>query len=188
MKQVVLIGDSIRMYYQDVVKAELADVAEVWSSNENGGTSTNVLSRLEEWTLSRKPDLVHINCGLHDIKKPLDTDNFETPIAVYEANVRSILTQLKDSGTKVIWVTTTPVNGEWHHATKGFDRWEADVDTYNEVASRVARELDIPINDLFAVVTEAGKNELLTPDGVHFKPEGNEVLGKAVAAKIREML
>lgn len=188
MKQVVLVGDSIRMGYQEVVARELADVAEVWGSSDNGGTSSNVLARLDAWLADRNPDVVHINCGLHDIKKPLNTDNIETPLETYESNLRKVLQRLKDSGTKVIWATTTPVNGEWHHATKGFDRWEADVEAYNAVAVKVAGDLEIPINDLFAVVTDAGVNDVLTPDGVHFKPEGSELLGKVVAQRIRETL
>ena len=188
MKRVILIGDSIRMAYAATVQQELADVAEVLSYDANGGTSRNVLLNLQEWVLSKQADLVHVNCGLHDIKKPLDTDVFEVPIEEYENNVRSILQQIKDTGAKVIWATITPVNGQWHHAVKGFDRWEADVDTYNAAALTVARELDIPVNDLFAVVTQAGANEMLTSDGVHFKPEGSELLGKAVAQRIREFL
>ena len=33
-----------------------------------------------------------------------------------------------------------------------------------------------------------GRDTLLMPDGVHFKPEGSELLGKAVAAFIRPYL
>jgi len=36
------------------------------------------------------------------------------------------------------------------------------------------------------VVMDAGRDEILTEDGVHFKPEGSEILGKAVATAIRE--
>lgn len=58
-KTVVLIGDSIRMGYEDTVRRELGDAAEVWTPAENGGTSRNVLEHLEEWIISRSPDVVH---------------------------------------------------------------------------------------------------------------------------------
>ena len=67
--KVILIGDSIRMGYQEVVWHELSDIADVWAPMENGGNSENVLNHMETWVLSRTPDIVHLNCGLHDIKK-----------------------------------------------------------------------------------------------------------------------
>ena len=87
----------------------------------------------------------------------------------------------------VVWASTTPVNQEWHHKNKQFDRFETDVAAYNTVAADIARELGIIINDLFAAVTCAGRDDLLLPDGVHFKPEGYALLGKRVAASIREI-
>ena len=110
-------------------------------------------------------------------------------LEAYEANVREILERLKkEFAGKVVWVTTTPVNEEWHHANKGFDRFEADVDGYNKIASGIARELGIPIDDLFSAITAGGKDQLLRDDGVHFTEAGSELLGKAVADCIRSML
>ena len=186
MKKVLLIGDSIRGSYQAVVKTELQDVAEVSGPAENGGTSRNVRQHLEEWAFREDFDLVHVNCGLHDIKRPLDDhDDIEITLDEYEDNVLNILQRLKNRGLLVVWATTTPVHGERHHATKGFDRWEADVDTYNAAALKIATELEVPVNDLFAVVTAAGKDDLLTSDGVHYTAEGSTLLGKAVAEFIK---
>ena len=59
------------MGYQDAVQQELGDAAAVWGPELNGGNSRNVLTHLDEWVLFRKPDLVKINCGLHDLRKEL---------------------------------------------------------------------------------------------------------------------
>jgi lysophospholipase L1-like esterase len=80
------------------------------------------------------------------------------------------------------------VNEVWHHARKPFDRFEADVRAYNAVAVGVARELGVPVNDLFARVMEAGRDPWLLPDGVHFTDAGYRRLGQAVAAKIARHL
>ena len=79
MKTIVLIGDSIRMGYQEKVREQLADWAYVWVPEENGGTSENILAHLDKWVLSRRADVVHINCGLHDIKKEFDQDTASFP-------------------------------------------------------------------------------------------------------------
>jgi lysophospholipase L1-like esterase len=189
MKKLILIGDSIRMGYEATVRNELANVAEVASPQDNGGDSRNVLRHLNDWVLSQMPDAVHLNCGLHDLRREFGSPDPQVPIEEYEANLREILQKLKQAAPgKVMWATTTPVNGQRHHETKGFDRWEQDVQAYNAAALRVAGELGIQINDLYRVVNEAGPDRLLTADGVHFEPQGSELLGKAVAAAIKPML
>jgi isoamyl acetate esterase len=69
MKTVILIGDSIRLGYQDVVRQKLAGTAEVWGPAENGGGSRNVLRHLDSWALEKTPAVAHLNCGLHDVKQ-----------------------------------------------------------------------------------------------------------------------
>ena len=185
---IVLIGDSIRMGYQDHVVNQLAGRAEVWVPKENGGDSRNVLSHLEQWVLARQPDLVHVNCGLHDLKKAFGAES-AVPLAEYERNVRQILQRLqRELNRAVVWATTTPVDENWHHQNKGFDRLEADVEAYNAAARAVAEDLGVPIDDLFAVVQREGKTRLLTQDGVHFTTEGSQLLGRAVAECIWEHL
>jgi isoamyl acetate esterase len=185
--RVVLIGDSIRMYYAPTARAKLQDVADVVDSEQNGGDSRNVLAHIDEWAAG-SPRVIHLNCGLHDLKKPLDKPEPNTPLDEYERNLRAIFERAKAKASRVIWATITPVNGERHHATKGFDRWEADVRAYNAVASRVAKEAGVEINDLNALVESRGKDDMLKFDGVHFTDEASRVLGEAVAAVIRRAL
>jgi lysophospholipase L1-like esterase len=189
MKKVLLIGDSIRIGYLPFVARELEGEAEIWGPEANGGTSRNILTHLDEWVISCEADIMHINCGLHDLARDWDEDgtprDVRVPLDEYTANVREILSRVQASGKKVVWATTTPVH-EDNHKSKGFDRLEGDVLRYNEAATRVARELGVPINDLYRVVQDAGEASGLLPDGVHFTPDGSARLGKAVAASLRE--
>ena len=106
----------------------------------------------------------------------------EVPLAEYERNVRQILQRLqRELNGAVVWATTTPVDEDWHHQNKGFDRLEADVEAYNAAACAVALDLRVPIDDLFVVVQREGKARLLTQDGVHFTAEGSQLLGRVVA-------
>jgi lysophospholipase L1-like esterase len=186
MHTVILIGDSIRMGYCPFVVKELEGLAEVWSPEPNGGTSENVLRHLDEWVLSHDADAVHVNAGLHDLRKAFGATESAIPLASYQANVEAILKTIRaKTRARLIWAATTPVNEARHHATKGFDRFEADVVAYNEAAATVANRLGVEINDLYRVVMDAGRDRLLGPDGVHFTPEGSALLGKAVADFIR---
>ena len=181
---IVLIGDSIRMGYQDHVVSQLAGRVEVWAPEENGGDSRNVLAHLDQWVFSRQPDLVHVNCGLHDLKRAFGAKS-SVPLDEYEGNVRQILQKLqRELDGVVVWATTTPVDENWHHQNKGFDRLEADVEAYNAAAHAVAEDIGVPIDDLFAVVEREGKARLLTQDGVHFTEEGSQLLGRVVAESV----
>lgn len=189
MAEVVLIGDSIRMGYQESVRQELEGEATLWEPKENGGTSANVLAHLDEWVLSRQPTVVHLNCGLHDLKKDFDAEQCNIPLEQYRANLEAIFESIQTrSESRLIWAMTTPVNEKWHHERKGFDRFEADVAAYNAAALELAGRYDVPIDDLFEVVMRAGRDEHLSPDGVHFTEAGSKLLGKAVAEAIRKLL
>ena len=104
MKRVILIGDSIRMGYQDTVREELASVAEVWTPEQNGGTTQNVLEHLNEWAVATQPDVVHVNCGLHDLRKEFGAAESAVPLKDYEMNVQSIVRLVRAAtDATVIW-------------------------------------------------------------------------------------
>jgi len=189
MRRVVLIGDSIRIGYQAAVERALAGRAEVWAPSENGGTSENILAHLDEWVIARRPDIVHLNCGLHDLKIERGQDERAVPLPRYRANLDTVFRRIRDEANPVIiWATTTPVNERWHREKKEFDRLESDVAAYNQAAGEVANRMDIPTNDLYAVVMEHGRDAILSPDGVHYSDAGYDLLGPAVSETIRARL
>ena len=79
MKKLVLVGDSIRMGYQACVMKELSGLSDVWVPEQNGGNSTNVQKHLDEWIISQMADVVHINCGLLDLKRDFGADETVIP-------------------------------------------------------------------------------------------------------------
>jgi lysophospholipase L1-like esterase len=176
----VLIGDSIRMGYQATVRERLTSV-DIWSPEGNGGDSANVLAHLDEWVAAHAPQVVHLNCGLHDIKKPFDSGRAQIGLDEYRRHLREIFDRILSTGARLVWASTTPVDEDLHHRNKGFDRFTADVDAYNSVALDLATAEDVPVNDLHAVIESAGRTHLLREDGVHFSEEGSQLLGDAVA-------
>ena len=195
MKNVVLIGDSIRLGYQEQVKKLLAKKAEFFTPAENGGHSANLLVYLHLWVLNRQPDIVHMNCGLHDLKT-VYYGGRESVVSLpfYAENVEKLLriTKERSPRTQLIWATTTPVIFSRAHANhaqyKDFDRYEVDVDSYNDVARAICRKLDVPVNDLCAFVRQQGVETMVGDDGVHYTPAGYERLGQAVANALEPYL
>ncbi len=192
MARALLIGDSIRMAYASGVAQRLNDLVEILEIPENGGDSSNLLDKLPAWLADVDPrtiDIVHVNCGLHDIKRPYASSDRQVGLAAYTDNVRAILSLLRDRvAGEVIWASTTPVVYERHHARKGFDRFDADVIEYNAAAESVARELGVPIHDLYTPIAGDGVPECLGDDGVHMTQRGNDLLADRVAKRLRAAL
>jgi lysophospholipase L1-like esterase len=188
LPKVVLIGDSIRIGYAPLVAKRLDGKAVVVSAKPNGEDSGNVLKNLEEWVIKEKPDVVHINAGLHDLK--LNDKSYQVPLDDYEKNLKTILERIKkETNAKVIFATSTPILDNLHAQRKaGFDRFEADVQKCNTAAVAVMKQAGVPINDLHKLIEDGGKEKLIGPDGTHYTPAGYEMLAAAVTNSILRSL
>ena len=185
--QVLIIGDSISIGYTPCVIRLLAGKAEVIHNPGNGEDSANLRAHLVEWLGQTTWDVIHFNCGLHDLKRHPPDSRLQVPLDAYEANLRWVGMELrKRTKARLIWPSTTPVIEDLHQKAKGgaFARYQRDVLAYNAVASRVMTELRVPINDLHSVAQQAGPASILGEDGVHFTEAGSERLGQAVAEAI----
>lgn len=183
LPKVVLVGDSIRLGYAPGVAQLLRGKATVVSAPENGGDSANVLKHLEEWIVREQPDIVHFNCGLHDLKLLRAAGRHQVELADYESNLRQLVTRLqRETKATLIFANTTPIIDE-RHARRGadFDRSEADVRRYNVVAAQVMRAAGIPVDDLHTMVTQAGAERIMATDGTHYTTDGYARLAEAVA-------
>jgi len=188
---VVLLGDSIRMNYQGVVKTSLAEKATVWSPKDNCRHTAYTLENLNKWLSGKKPQVVHINIGLHDMFLSKDGKTRHT-LQTYSKNLREILSRLKEStNTKIIFATTTPVIEDRQAKSKGYKRVvrrNTDVNRFNAAAKRIATEAGVAVNDLNKVSQKVGTETVLREDGIHLSPKGNQVLGKHVAEMIANAL
>ena len=189
---VVLLGDSIRMNYENVVKDKLKGKAEVWSPKENCAHSAHTLVNLEKWLAGRKPQVVHINVGLHDMYLDAKTGKTRHTLAIYDKNLRAIFAKLSRlTDTKIVFALTTAVIEKRQAESKGYKRVvrrNEDVDRFNSRAREIAKELGVAVNDLNAFMKQSGPEKLLREDGIHLTPAGCETLGGKVAEMIRQQL
>lgn len=188
LPRVLLIGDSISMGYTLPVRTALHGRANVHRPAENGGDTGRGLRKLEAWLGEGRWDVIHFNFGLHDLKYldeagkyvPPEEGRQVTPLPQYEANLRELVARLRRTGAKLIFATTTPVP----HGTLG--RVAGDERPYNEIAWRVMRELDVPVDDLCALVV--ARPELQLPQNVHFTDAGYDALSAAVVTSLEHEL
>ena len=192
MKHVVLFGDSIRLGYRATVAHELKGVADVWSPDDNCENSLKILTYWRSWLEGKNPDVLHLNCGLHDVKTISgETSEMLVPLEWYWRNLERLFENLRQMRpqTKLIFATTTPV---LEHVTRApgraFCRSNAAIDACNDAARELAERFGVEINDLNALVKKRGPETMINPDGVHFGDEASRILGEAVAQKIRAWL
>jgi lysophospholipase L1-like esterase len=174
------------MAYQPYVRQELSDAFEISGPAENCATSRNLLMHLDRWALARPASVIHVNVGLHDLRYDPGRDAPVISIDEYASNVRAILTRLREhTNARLIWATTTPVHEKLHAEHKLSRRRESDVTSYNAIATAIARELGVEIDDLCAAVLAHNPDALWSQDGVHFNDAGSRFLGAQVAWAVR---
>ncbi len=184
---VYLLGDSISAGYAPGVAAALAGLADVRLRPENGKDSRNLLARVPEWLGAERFAAIHVNCGLHDIKRPKAAPDLTVPVEEYEANLHRLIPLLRHAAPVVIWARTTPVV-DGVVTPKSFLRFNRDVDDFNRAADRVMAGLGVPMNDLHSAILNAGPDLCLSPDGVHMTEFGYSILAGRVADALRPYL
>ncbi len=187
MQKVLLIGDSIRLYYQDEVKKHLGQGYEVMTIDENCRFAAYTLNSLRLWLPGFKtPDVIHWNNGLWDTAILYHEDGCFTSKEIYVENMKKILRQLKRTGAKIIFATSTPVSdakrdlpGPMPPAMKN-----EDIIEYNKAVLEAFKDEDIIINDLHSLMYQ-DREKFISEDLIHPNPDGVKLLGKAVADVIK---
>lgn len=182
LPRVLLIGDSISIGYTLTVRKLLEGKANVHRIPTNGGPTKNGVTNLTKWLGTGKWDVIHFNFGLHDLRHMEDGKRQVEP-ADYESNLRTMVAELKKTGAKLVFATTTPVPEGKLNPPRTF----GDVAVYNGIALKVMKENEVAIDDLNAAVApEIAK--LQNAHDVHYNAEGYKVLGQAAAKAIADKL
>lgn len=181
MKKLMLIGDSIRLGYQDEVAKCLEGEFEVWGSPDNGRFAKYTLNELERWFAEcPDPDVIHWNNGLWDSAVVCKEDGAFTPPEEYLRYMSLILRELRKKTDKIIFATTTPVrDGSLNQHIEYIER-------LNDIIVPFMKSENIIINDLHSLV-RPHKDELICDDRIHLNDEGKKVCAAAVAEMVRKM-
>lgn len=187
--KVVLIGDSIRMGYQPLV-AKKFEEAEVWGPIENCRHSLWVLDHFQEWVADQKPDLVHVNFGIHDASIQEDGAH-QILLAQYRLCLQRFIDRIRQLGkVQMIWATTTPLYTPEEGVPMA--RWQiradAEIREYNAAALDVVQSEALFANNLHDVIIRNDFTKCISEDGCHMTEFGNEVLSDAVVQAVRAVI
>ena len=192
MKKVILLGDSIRMGYQDYVKEMLENEYDViYNDWDNGRFAAYTLWQCNQ-LLKEHPDaeLVHWNNGYWDMHQEAPMTEELSPVPEYQHFLRRIIKLCRDNNVKIIFAATTPVDeagvAEDVTGTHSLIAYNNDsVRKYNAAALEVMEAEKITVNDLYALC--AARDDLYKcEDHLHLTEEGYRACAAQIADCIRK--
>ena len=190
MKKILLLGDSIELGYQGYIKEVFKDIAEVSGARGNCQFSLYLLRWINIWKKEEgwadDMDLVHWNVGLWDVLR-IFGDDTHTPVEIYGDTLRRIYQRLKIlfPKAKQIFATSTAVMEEDYDFP--YQRYNADIEKFNQVAIETLAPLGVVINDLYAITKNASKS--CRSDMTHYyTADGIKLVGGKVAQTIGDTL
>jgi len=143
----------------------------------SGHKSNQMLARLERDVLNKKPDWMTLSCGVNDVWHGARG----VPLDQYKLNITKIVEQCQAAGVKVMILTSTMIGEDQKNENN------QKLVAYNEFLQTLAKEKNCLLADLNAdmqaAIAKAGaekKGKLLTTDGVHMNPAGNEMMATGV--------
>lgn len=189
MKNLLLIGDSIRMGYDKSVKRTLEGKANVIFPAENCRFASHVLRYFHEYLKDIKGDdidVVHWNAGLWDCLR-LFQEEPHTPIDVYEYYIERVCIRIKKicPNARVIFATSTKVLSE--KMSVDFKRYNEEIEKYNEVAVNIVKKYGFEVNDLYALSMNLPEDA--HSDAVHYyTPMGTKAFTNQVLSFVAPAL
>ncbi|MBQ8752234.1 MAG: SGNH/GDSL hydrolase family protein [Clostridia bacterium] len=208
MKNVLLIGDSIRLGYQQRVAELLGDEVHILAPGENCRFTKYCLWGMHAWMEgwgNPKIDLVHWNTGIWDLHRATADGELFSSVEEYVRDNERMYKQMRSYSDKLVWATIIPggealnqhakvnalVNSEgmvaniYLCATQ--KEWNEDVCRYNEAARRMYESHGVVINDLYNTLLPH-LDTAMASDGLHPNEQGLELLAQQVASVIRTQL
>lgn len=181
LPRVLLIGDSILGGYRADVTKTLAGKANVDAWMNPYCQSEHYNKLLAEVLMQAPYDVVHFNMGLHGWPVGRIKEGTFEPLT--KAYVQVIKDKLPKA--KIIWASSTPVTVKGK-PTELDGVINANIIEQNRMAAKVMAELNVPVNDLYALLI--GKLELARGDGFHWKGDAYKILADAIVKKIKAAL
>lgn len=181
--RIFVLGDSISIQYGPYLERLLAghvvyarkDGTEAALANldvpqgANGGDSGMCLRYLSQRCAEAdfRPDMLLLNCGLHDIKRSDPFERCQLDPDTYRNNLLAIRSMVREAKIPLCWLRTTPVVDTIHNTrSKSFHRHANDNTSYAAIADAVMADAEHRI-DLHAATLAMGGDEIFR-DHVHF--------------------
>jgi lysophospholipase L1-like esterase len=145
----------------------------------SGNTSSDMLSRLDRDVISKKPDWMTLSCGVNDVWHGVNG----VALDQYKKNITEIVDKCQAAGIKVMILTSTMIGEDQPNDNN------QKLVAYNAFLRDLAKDKKCLLADLNADMQAAlklpegaptRKGNVLTVDGVHMNPLGNQVMAAGI--------
>ena len=156
-----------------------------------GHKVSNLLTRYKSDVIDLNPDIVFIYIGINDVWHKYDFGT-GSDIDLYEKGLRTIISDIKSLGSKIVLCTPTVIGentgdfvlGNQFKDVETMEKMNGDLDTFSEVVRKLSNEYETELLDLRKIfmdyLAENNINNdaagILTTDGVHLNEQGNKLI------------
>lgn len=197
--KIVFLGDSITQQAEDfedgfisLIRQNLVqDKFELVGKGIGGNKVSDLLTRYKSDVIDLNPDIVFIYIGINDVWHKYDFGT-GSDIDLYEKGLRTIISDIKSLGSKIVLCTPTVIGentgdfvlGNQFKDVETMEKMNGDLDTFSEVVRKLSNEYGTELLDLRKVfmdyLAENNINNdaagILTTDGVHLNEQGNKLI------------
>ena len=165
-----------------------SDQFEFIGAGISGNKVYDLYLRMEDDVLNKNPDVVVIYIGVNDVWHKSRTGTGTDPDR-FERFYNAILKKLKDKNIKAILCTPATIGEK-----KGFvNQQDGDLNSYSNMIRDIARKNNLPLVDLRKLFVDYDLNNnpddkdrgILTTDGVHLNPAGNQLVAAQIWRTIK---
>ena len=197
--KIVFLGDSITEQAEDfedgfisLIRQNLSeDKFELIGKGISGNKVSDLLTRYKSDVIDLNPDIVFIYIGINDVWHKYDFGT-GSDIDLYEKGLRTIISDIKSLGSKIVLCTPTVIGentgdfvlGNQFKDVETMEKMNGDLDTFSEVVRKLSNEYETELLDLRKIfmdyLAENNINNdaagILTTDGVHLNEQGNKLI------------
>ena len=197
--KIVFLGDSITQQAEDfedgfisLIRQNLIqDKFELVGKGIGGNKVSDLLTRYKSDVIDLNPDIVFIYIGINDVWHKYDFGT-GSDIDLYEKGLRTIISDIKSLGSKIVLCTPTVIGentgdfvlGNQFKDVETMEKMNSDLDTFSEVVRKLSNEYETELLDLRKIfmdyLAENNINNdaagILTTDGVHLNEGGNKLI------------
>jgi lysophospholipase L1-like esterase len=142
-----------------------------------GNTSRDMLARLQNDVISKKPDWMTLSCGVNDVWHGAGGCTLDE----YQKNITAILDQCQAANIKVLVMTATVIGEDDNDNNK-------KLVAYNDFLRQIAKTRNLPLAEenlafqaaIKATPVRGDLANTITGDGVHPRTEGHQVMASTI--------
>jgi lysophospholipase L1-like esterase len=146
-----------------------------------GHTVPDLLKRVDNDVIAKKPTIVVIQIGCNDARR--------IPSETFKTSLEQLIDRLRAANIQVIQCTLTSV-GEKHD---GSNQHDAKLEEFAQIQREIVAAKNVPLNDLRKAFVAHWKKEnpdnqpsgVLTYDGNHFNQKGHDFVAEQMLKKFK---